>query len=346
MHICHSVLCEMLGMGIAMKHFYYTTCSKEYLYKGLLLYDSLQKHDKDFLFFLVCMDEASVTLINGLKLPNMEAISVKAIEAIDEELLSIKHTRSSKAYAWAVKPCAITYVFKHYKEVDHIIWLDSDTCFMSSPQPIYDEWKDYSILLTAERFDGKYHYIRDIYGFFNTGFMGFRRDEEALKAVEYFRERLIEWNYDEKEACRWNDQLYVSDWSERFANVGTVQGWGINLTPFMMKRLIEEQISDVVNRGGKLYIGDTEIVLFHYYGFSYYNQHEFELCSYTDIISKNAKSLLYLPYIKDAIIKLRLLARIDSSYKKEKRVSKGKLRNYFILRGFKSNKGNELERKM
>ena len=38
-----------------MKHFYCSSFSKGYAYKGLLLYESLLKWDKDFHFFFICL---------------------------------------------------------------------------------------------------------------------------------------------------------------------------------------------------------------------------------------------------------------------------------------------------
>ncbi len=298
-----------------MTHYYYTVASKEYTYKILLLYNSLMRYDKSFKFFIVCLQSESIKIFKDLGLQNAVLIDIEALEAYDGELAAVKHKRSLKQYAWAAKPVAALYILEHYNEVDQIIWLDGDTLFLSSPEQIYEEWADYSVLLTEEKFTGKYANISSIYGYFNTGFMGFKRDENSKECLRYFRDKLLhEWNYEEKEQYRWNDQLYVSDWDKRFTNIGIVKNPGINLTPFIFNRLIEEWNGVLNRKDGQLYIGDNIIVLYHFYGFINFNDREFDLCRYTNIYHRPQIQHIYLPYIKEAVNINNKLIALDKDF--------------------------------
>lgn len=315
-----------------MIHYYYTVASKEYTYKILLLYNSMLKHDKSFKFFIVCLNSDSMKLFERLELQNAVLIDIEALEAYDRELAAVKHKRSIKQYAWAAKPVAALYILENYDEVDHVIWLDGDTLFLSSPEPIYEEWGDYSVLLTEEKFTGKYDYISSIYGYFNTGFMGFRKDDNSRECLKYFRDKLLyEWNYEEKEQYRWNDQLYVSDWDRRFENIGIVKNPGINLTPFIFNRLVEEWNSVLTRNEGQLYIGQNRIVLYHFYGFMYFNDKEFDLCQYTNIYYKPQIQYVYLPYIKEAVYINRKLRALDKSFSFTYPVDRSYVNNYYHL---------------
>ncbi|MHB1394672.1 MAG: hypothetical protein ACYCYE_16730 [Clostridia bacterium] len=292
----------------------------------------MEKHDKSFKFFIICLQSDSRRMFERLELRNAVLIDIEALETYDGELAAVKEKRSLKQYAWAAKPVAALYILEHYNEVDHIIWLDADTLFLSSPEPIYEEWADYSVLLTEERFTGKYDYLSSVYGYFNTGFMGFRKDESSMECLRYFRDKLLyEWNYEEKEQYRWNDQLYVSDWDSRFNNIGIVKNPGINLTPFVMNRLIEEWDSELTRKEGLLYIGQNRIVIFHFYGFSYFNDKEFDLCQYTNIYYKPQIQYIYLPYIKEAVYINKKLRTLDKDFCCTHPVEGSYVNNYYQL---------------
>ncbi|MGE5631233.1 MAG: glycosyltransferase [Caulobacteraceae bacterium] len=296
-----------------MLHNYYSVISRDYIYKCVLLYKSMLRHDKNFRFLIVCLHDEVKDTLEKLRMKNTELIDISQIEKYDTELAAIKNSRNTKQYAWAVKPAAALYILEHYREVSHIIWLDGDTAFLSSPEAIFEEWGKSSILLTEEKFTGKYEYLSSIYGYFNTGFMGFNRDDTAIKSLKYFRKRLLEWNYDKKEQYRWNDQLYVSDWKGRFDNVGVVKNPGINLTPFIFNRILEEEGGVLKTRDRDIYFNDYKIVLFHFYGFKCFNNKEFELCYYTDIYHKPEIDIIYVPYMKEALRAIREIAKTNKS---------------------------------
>jgi len=314
-----------------MTHYYYTVASKEYTYKILLLYNSMMKYDKYFKFYIVCLHKEGKEMLEKFGLENAVLIEIGQLEAYDGELAEVKEKRSIKQYAWAAKPIAALYILDNYKDVDHIIWLDGDTVFMSSPDPIYEEWGDHPVVLTEEKFTGKYAQVADTYGFYNTGFMGYRRSETAVKCLKYFREKLLEWNYDEKEQYRWNDQLYVSDWPQRFENIGIIKNPGVNMTPFIFNRLLDEDKCVLSVRDGCQWMGNVKITLFHFYGFTYFNRHEFELCYYTDIHDQLEKNEIYLPYIKDCIKIMDRISKIDKSYYSEKPLTEYGIRNYYYI---------------
>lgn len=314
-----------------MIHYYYTVVSKEYTYKVLLLYYSMIKHDESFRFYIICLNKDSRKLFESLGLSNAVLIDAEVLEAYDEELAAVKGKRSIKQYAWAVKPSAALYIFEKYSKVDHIIWLDGDTLFLSSPEPIYEEWGEYPVALTEEKFTGKYEHIAEIYGFYNTGFMGFRRSDTALKCLEYFRQKLMEWNYDEKEQYRWNDQLYVSDWPQRFENIEVIKNHGVNMTPFIFNRLLNEAEYSLSEKDGCLYMGEVRITLFHFYGFNYLNRHEFELCCYTDIYDQAEINKIYLPYIKGSVEMIDEIGKIDRGFYTEEPADRKNIRNYYYL---------------
>ncbi len=295
-----------------MEHNYLSIFSRDYIYKGLALYRSLEKHDSSFRFYFVCLDNETIELLKNMQLKNAVLLSINDIEAQDKALAQTKLIRNTKEYIWTAKASAILYIFENYPDISNIIWLDGDTMFLSSPEAIYSEWGDYSILLTKEHYSGPYEYMSSLYGKYNTGFMGFKRDENTLKCLEWFRAKLIEWCYDKHEAGKWSDQMYVCDWTESFDNVGIIKSYGINMTPFILKRRLSEGNAAISYEDSNIYIGNDRLILFHYYGLKYINKNEFDLCSYKNWeFPASAIDNIYLPYL---ISCRKAIAEINSYY--------------------------------
>lgn len=282
-----------------MRHNYCSIASKYYSYKVLALYLSIQKHDPDFYFFFICLNEEVKELFTAMNLEKASVISIDSIEAGDQELLKVKSGRNEKEYSWTAKPSLMLYLFENYPELDHIVWLDGDTAFLSSPQPIYDEWGDYSIMLTEEKYSGKFDYMSWYFGVYNTGFLGFKRDDNSIKCLNWLRSKVIEWCYDRHEKGLWSDQMHLNNLSGLFSNVGVIKNAGINMTPFILRRLLNEEGYEIEESSENIFVNTTKVVFFHYYGFKFYNESEFDLCFYKDWrFPDKAIKAIYMPYIE------------------------------------------------
>ena len=309
-----------------MTHYYCSIFSKDYAYKGLLLYESLKKWDKDFHFFMICLHDEAVKLYEKMNLKNATIISLAAVEREDPQLLAVKNTRSDKEYIWTSKASVMLYILKNFQYTGHIVWLDGDTYFYSSPEPIFKEWGQSSVLLTGEKWRRNKKSKTYYFGKYNTGFMGFKRDEQALQCLSWFRKKLIRWCYDKHVDNLWSDQTYVSDWPDRFAGVGVVKNAGVNVTPYIIMG------SKVSTDGSHVYVNGDKLVLYHHYGFKYYNGREFDLCSYAlsfshDTVLKG----IYLPYIRACKSIMERIQKVDNNYYPEVKPHKDFIRNYFNL---------------
>jgi len=281
-----------------MPHYYCSIASSEYKFKVLALYNSIVKYDKEFIFFIVCMNEEVLDSFSALKLENSALVPINEIETAYPELAEIRKTRNDKEYAWTVKPSAFLYIFDKFEYINHILWLDGDTMFLSDPEPIFLEWGNYSILLTEERYSGKYEFMSRIYGVYNTGLLGFKRDDNSFECLNWLQGKLNEWCYDRMEKGLWSDQMYFNDWPQRFKEIKVIGAPGINMTPFILWRLTVEGNSNVITKSERIYAGNKMLVLFHYYGFKFKSINEYIICSYKDWkFSESVIQDVYMPYI-------------------------------------------------
>ncbi|HYE09517.1 MAG TPA: hypothetical protein VEF53_05010 [Patescibacteria group bacterium] len=274
-----------------MTHYYCTVLSKGYIHRGLILYNSLKKYDPNFHFYFVCLDDEVKSLLKRMALDSVTLITMNQIEAQDQLLTAIKAKRNDKEYIWSVKASVFLYLFRNYTKLDHILWLDGDTEFYADPEPIFNELMKCSILLTKERFVGAYSGLNNIYGIFNTGLMGFKKNSTAINCIRWFRKKCIEWCYDRVEPGKWSDQMYVNNWPIMFSDLRVMEDIGINVTAWNI------QGADVSMLDNDIYINGERLVFYHYSGLKFMNYSEFDLCSYIDL-PKDVKELIYKPYIE------------------------------------------------
>jgi hypothetical protein len=312
-----------------MKHYYCSAFSGAYCYQGLILYNSIKKHDDGFTMFYVCLDNLAYKILSGLNLENLQVIKVEIIEDYFPELKHAKKDRAIHEYAWTIKSSEMLYILENYEEVDRIIWLDGDMQMLSNTETIFDEWGNDSIILTEQYYTDYHEPLIKTYGRFQAGFVGFCKDNEGLKALRWWKAKCIEWCYSIFQDGRWADQKYLDNIPELFQKVGVIKSLGINMTPFILYRLNFEQEKYLEIDQDEISINNTKMVLYHYYGFKYLDDSTCDLCSYWMKFSRNSVENLYVPYIKASKAAIDEIEVILPKYKlllnnKERRIC-----NYF-----------------
>jgi len=103
-----------------------TLFDKNYLTRGLALYDSLLKFCPDFKIWMLCMDAESYEMLKSLNLEKIIPLKIEEIE--DKCLLSVKNTRTSAEYCWMMSSSLPLYILEKIG-VDMITYLDADLYF-------------------------------------------------------------------------------------------------------------------------------------------------------------------------------------------------------------------------
>jgi hypothetical protein len=192
-----------------------TLFDSRYLPRALALYRSLEEECDDFTLRAVCMDEESRLLMEALTLPKLRLISIGDVERWDPGLRAVRPTRSSTEYCWTSTPAICRFALHEEPELDTLTYLDADLCFFGSPAPMYDELGDGSILLVPHRATE----ADDAMGVYNVGWVTFRNDATGNAALDWWRNRCLEWCYARIEPGRYGDQKYLDDWPARFSGV-------------------------------------------------------------------------------------------------------------------------------
>ena len=237
---------------------YCTVFDRTYAPRALALYRSLERCEERFRLFAVCMDGESKALLDRLGLGTLTTLGIDELERSDPGLAATRSSRTAVEYAWTAVPAACRFVLARDPGLGTLTYLDADLFLHSSPQPLHDELGDGSMLLVPHRMA-----LQDelVYGRFNVGWITVRRDANGLAALDWWRERCLEWCHDRVEPGRFGDQKYLDEWPLLFEGVRVTANAGAGVGPWNQARQRIE-----VTAGGSPAVDGRPVVFFHHSG--------------------------------------------------------------------------------
>lgn len=285
--------------------YYVTLFDSNYLTRGLVLYRSLLRHAGEFHLWIICFDDRAYQLLSQLNLEKVTLVSLAQFE--DEELLRIKPQRSKAEYYWTCTPSASLYVLHTEPHVDAITYLDADLMFFSSPEPIFAEAGNASIIITDHRYLPELSHYSAVFGTYNVQFMTFYRDAEGLRALNWWRERCIEWCFDRVEDDKFGDQKYLDGWPEQFKGVHIVQHLGTGLAPWNAVPGSLRKIED------KIFVENDPLIFYHFHSFKIYHFNIVFLHKYPTL-NLEVRDLIYPIYFQEMISSYKLVQAVDPKF--------------------------------
>jgi GT2 family glycosyltransferase len=247
-----------------MTRYYCTYFDRKYLTRGLALIESLRRMEAtNWEIFVVCMDEMTRVVLRGLSLPNVRLIPLHEIEARDTELLAVKPARTVVEYYWTMTPTVILRILERNPEVNQLTYLDADLFFFSSPQPLFDELRDGSILIHEHRFSPAQAQLGAGNGKYNVGLLSFNRTATAFNALQWWRARCLEWCFARTENGKMGDQMYLNDWPERFKDVVVLAHDGGGVGPWN-----HDQYRFQKDENGLPWVNEVPVIFYHFHSFT------------------------------------------------------------------------------
>lgn len=226
---------------------------------GLSLYESLRRHAPAFCLWVLCLDDEAHALLSRLNLPDLRLIRLAEFEEGDDALLAAKANRSLVEYYFTCTPSLPRYVLARDSSVDLVTYLDADVFFYANPERIFTEIGTASVAIVGHRFSHLLGHLEEN-GIYNVGWLTFRRDENGLACLQWWRERCLEWCYLRHEPGRYADQKYLDSWPWRFRNVKVLTQKGANLAMWNLANY------EITCRQGRVYADDEPLVFFHFHG--------------------------------------------------------------------------------
>jgi len=270
-----------------MKRHYCTLFNRNYFARFSVMYDSLMKHDDDFVIYTFCMDDEAYQSVLEMGKENIKPISLQELERFDKDLLNIKTTRSIVEYYFTCTPVICNYVIENYSEVEAITYLDSDLYFFSSPELIFKEIIGKSVAIVEHRSKS----IKN--GIYNVAWITFQRDKVGLQCLKKYRLDCLDWCYAYHDNGRYADQKYLDNWPQEYDNVAVIKNKGVNLAPWNIFRY---KIS--VNQGN-IMVDDDALVFYHFSGIEmiHENLYTTRICAAHIRPAAIVKYDIYKPYL-------------------------------------------------
>ena len=285
-----------------------TLFDSNYLSRGLVLYESLEKVCPSFHLYIFAFDDRSHSILTSLALKHATIISLKQFE--DPELLSVKPTRSRGEYCWTSTSSTILYVLEHYP-VDHCTYLDADMMFFADPQVLFDEMGDRSVLITEHRYSPQYN-KEALSGKYCVQFVTFRKNEEGMRVLRWWRERCLEWCYARHEEGKFGDQKYLDDWMTRFTGVHELQHLGGGMAAWNVQQYDVFRKNDTLHGREKKSGKDFPVVFYHFHYLRFIAPDAVELGRRT--LTEDVLDLLYTPYLHALVTAGNKISAIDNGF--------------------------------
>jgi hypothetical protein len=263
---------------------YCTLFDSNYLTRGLSMYESLVKSDKDFTLYIYCFDRLCYDILKKLQLDSVVFVSLSEFET--ETLKNIKSQRSRVEYCWTCTPHVIRYSVENFN-LPQITYLDADLYFFRDPSVLLDELNQSggSVLITEHRYTPRYDQSSQS-GTYCVQFVSFKADERGLEVLNWWHDRCIEWCYLRFENGKFGDQKYLDDWTSRFKGVHVLKHLGGGVAPWNVQQY---------KIGPGPVVNDIPLIFYHFHHLIWYADNSFNLGLYK--LSGDVISQIYMPYL-------------------------------------------------
>jgi len=276
-----------------MTHHFCTYFDRNYLTRGLALYESLRRQCPSFELWILCLDETSHEALSKLKLPATHLIALAQLEREDAQLRDVKTTRTQVEYYFTCSPCLPLFLLRQVPAIDQITYLDADLFFFRDPALVFAEVKQASIAIIPHRFHPAFE-DRTRFGRYNVGWISFRRDEQGLACLTRWREQCLEWCYARCELDRFADQKYLDPWPTRYRDVCVIQHKGANVAPWNVANY------NLSNSSSGVYVDEQPLVFYHFHYLKRVNKwvYNLGLSEYGTVPGPVLRHQIYGPYLR------------------------------------------------
>lgn len=283
-----------------------TLFDSNYLTRGLALYESLENVCDSFHLYVVAFNDDCFNYLKTAGLKNLTPISLNQFE--DPQLLDVKPSRSAAEYCWTCTPSIIQYCLKQY-DLTSCTYIDADMIFYSNPRILLDEMGESSILISEHRYTNDYD-VSSTHGIYCVQFMCFKNDGPGMSALQWWRERCLEWCYSYLEDGKFGDQKYLDDWTTRFRGVHVLQHPGGGIAPWNLQQYRFRKSSGQIMIVDKKTRQEYPLVFFHFHGLKFYSDNTVAYSGALYEMDQEVKKIMYVPYV-------RRLMEIESELKKK-----------------------------
>ena len=282
-----------------------TLFDRNYIFRGLALYNSIAKFCFDFELWILCLDKDCYDMLEKMNLKNVNLILLENIES--EELLRAKANRSYPEYCWTLGSFFTNYVMVN-NDIDHITYLDSDIYFFYSPESLYKEMGDKSVLIIKHNYEKKLRYLEKKSGKYNVAFIIFKNNDCGRRVLSDWKDKCLEWCYNKHENGRFGDQKYLDYWENDYNCIKISKKIGADVAPWNVSSFFVSKVD------GQVLVDGEDLLFYHMHTLRIIDKNNFQPASSFYNFSKNVREYIYDEYIKNVSDIIERVKNIDSGF--------------------------------
>lgn len=219
-----------------MKQCAFTIVAKNYIGLGLILGESLHRHNPEVDFFIIVADEFEQQPDALPKEVIMAKDALKGISSSQWRDMAFKYDLTE--FCTAIKPFCFEYFFT--MSYEKAFYFDPDIYIFSSIQALSNALDDHTVTLTPQiagihpDYQGEHpEWAMNVNGIFNLGFCGIRNNDLGKRVVKWWEERLRDQAFADRSVGQFTDQKWM-DWIPGFLGpqLYVQQSLGMNLAPW------------------------------------------------------------------------------------------------------------------
>lgn len=180
-----------------------TVSDINYLLKGLVLYESLKKHSKDFTLHYLCIDDKSYEVLKPLECESLKVYNVDSLVQEDPLLLNLKNSEY-KYFCWSLASYFSNYLLL---KGNSITYIDSDIYFHDNIEVILNEIGGRDVGIFRHRQFPLSTYRPE--GLYNVGVVHFKDSELGINVSNWWTDAVLNKKYPQLATC--GDQKYLDN---------------------------------------------------------------------------------------------------------------------------------------
>lgn len=275
-----------------MNNFYCTIVDRNYVLRGLTLYNSFIPSIENKTFGFFCIDEKAVEMLKELKLKNAWIVGPEEFETA--ELLAVKKTRAINEYCWTCKPAVLLYAAQRDPSFDWLIYLDSDMMAFADPDLGLNLEDDVHVNLTLHNPSNRYFAeMIPTVGTCNAGYAAFRNSQTGLAASQWWLGQCLQSCPKVPSENAYADQKYFDDIADVFEGVNYTSLIGLNAGPW------NSLTAEVREKEGQVTIDGQPLILYHFQGLKAYSPSFFDLYTASIKIPTDLKKYVFMKYVRE-----------------------------------------------
>jgi hypothetical protein len=243
----------------------FTLCSNNYLAHAKTLGDSLLAQDPNIRFIIGLVDKRHPD-VDYSDFRSFEIISYDEIGCAEFPEMILRYNVIE--FNTAVKPFYFEYLFHRYGREAIVYYIDPDIVFYSGLQQLNEILASNTFVITPHLtvahesiLPNEMAALRD--GLYNLGFIGIRYNEESMRFIKWWQDRLKIYCLIDRARGLFVDQIWINFLPIMFRDVFVLRDPGYNMAWW---NITERKL---MSNGDVYYVNNenTRLVFFHFSGF-------------------------------------------------------------------------------